>query len=159
MKKVDLLDIVPSVEVVKIDDEHEIELRGVSVPRMASIIGRFPALESIIRGSLGDDLIPRLILGCAASIGPIIAAATGHPDDEAYERAATDLVAHQQVKFLKAIFKISFPNGLGSFVDQLTEMMGGSVEGAVTTSIKMRSRRLPSISPPSSDEASPPTLQ
>jgi hypothetical protein len=157
--KVDLLDILPSVEVVKIDNEREIELRGVSVPVMASIIGRFPALESILREGFGDDLIPRLIIGCAASIGPIIAAATGHLADETYERAATDLVAHQQVKFLKAIFKISFPNGLGSFVDQLTELMGGSVEGAVTTEIKMRSRKLPSISPPLSDEAFPPTLQ
>ena len=71
----DLLDIAPStaVEVVKIDG-HRVTVRGVSVDAIASIIARFPELKSFINGGLGDSIVPRLIQGCGAAVGPIIAA-------------------------------------------------------------------------------------
>jgi len=158
----DLLDIAPSTasEVVKIDGQR-ITVRAVSFDGIASIIARFPELRSLINGGFGDDFIPRLILGCAASVGPIIAAGCGHLADEVYEQRALSLLPQQQVKFLKAILGLSFPNGLGSFVEELTGLMGsltGPGEGAAKP-IKMRSRNSPSVSPPSSDEASHPTMQ
>jgi hypothetical protein len=158
----DLLDIAPSTasEVVKIDGQR-ITVRAISFDGIASIIARFPELRSLINGGFGDDFIPRLILGCAASVGPIIAAGCGHLADEAYEQRALSLLPQQQVKFLKAIFGLSFPNGLGSFVEDLTGLMGsltGPGEGAAKP-IKMRSRNSHSVSPPLSDEASHPTMQ
>jgi hypothetical protein len=158
----DLLDIAPStaVAVVEIDGEP-ITVRSISANGIASILARFPALLSLIKEGWGDDLIPRLILGCAASVGPIIAAGCGHLADQVYEQHAANLSIHLQTKLLKAIFRVSFPNGLSSFAEELADLMsiimGGQGEGAKP--IKMRSRTSRSGSPPLSDEASHPTMQ
>lgn len=160
--KVDLLDIAPAtnVAVVKIDAEREMEVRGFPINEMASIIVRYPLLITIFKGGPGDEAIPQMIMDCAASVGPIIAAGTGHFADEAYEQHAASLPVSVQVKLLKAIMGLICPNGIGSFVVDLTTLlMIGSPEGAVEKPVKMRSRILPSASQPSSDEASPPTLQ
>jgi hypothetical protein len=56
------------------------------------------------------------------------------------------------LKLLKAILGLTFPNGFGSFVDQLTNFIGGT--GEETKVYKVRLKRSPSTSPISSDEAS-----
>lgn len=152
----DLLDIAPSTasEAVWIDG-HRISVRGISVDAIASIIARFPELKVLVNG---DDIVPRLIQGCAAAVGSIIAAGCGHLADEAYEQHAAKLLPEHQMKFLKAIFGLTFPNGIGSFVEELTGLIGGGAgEGAKP--IKLRSRKSPSPSSPSSGEASHQTLQ
>jgi len=154
----DLLDIAPAtaVDVVKIDG-HRIVLRGVSVNAIASIVARFPALKSIATGSSSDDFMGRMIAGCGAAIGPIIAAACGHLGEEQYEQRAAALLPEQQLKLLRAIFGLTFPNGIGSFVEELTGLISGPSEGAKV--VKVRLRKSPSISPPSSDAGSRPTMQ
>jgi hypothetical protein len=152
----DLLDIAPSTasEAVWIDG-HRISVRGVSVDAIASIIARFPELKALVNGG---DIVPRLIQGCGAAVGPIIAAGCGHLADAAYEQHAAKLLPEHQLKFLRAIFGLTFPNGIGSFIETLTGIIGGGAgEGAKT--IKLRSKKSPSPSSPSSDEASHPTLQ
>lgn len=154
----DLLDIAPSaaVEVVKIDG-HRVTVRGISVDAIASIVARFPGLKSLAVGDVGGDIVSRLIAGCGVAMGPIIAAGCGHLGDEEYERRAATLLPEQQIKFIKAIFGLTFPNGISSFVQELTSLMGGANEGAKI--VKVRLRRSPSISPPSSDVDSRPTMQ
>jgi hypothetical protein len=151
----DLLDIAPSTasEAVWVDGVR-VTVRGVSVDAIASIIARFPELRALVNG---DDIVPRLIQGCGAAVGPIIAAGCGHLADDAYEQHATKLLPQHQLKFLRAIFGLTFPNGIGSFVEELTGLIGGAGEGAKT--IKLRSKKSPSPSSPSSGEASHPTLQ
>lgn len=154
----DLLDIAPStaVEVVKIGD-HRIKVRGVSVDAIASIVARFPGLKSVAIGGFGDDIIMRLIEGCGAAAGPIIAAGCGHLGDPEYEQRAAKLLPEHQIKFLKAIFGLTFPNGIGSFVGELTSLISGPNEGAKV--VKVRLKKSPSPSQPLSDAASRPTLQ
>jgi hypothetical protein len=151
----DLLDIAPSTasEAVWIDG-HRVTVRGVSVDGIASIIARFPELKALVNGG---DIVPRLIEGCGAAVGSIIAAGCGHLGDETYEQHAAKLLPEQQIKFVKAIFGLTFPNGIGSFIEELTGLIGGAGEGAKT--IRMRSRKSPSPSSPSSDAASHPTMQ
>jgi hypothetical protein len=152
----DLLDIAPStaVEVVKINGMR-ITVRGLSLDAIASIVARFPELRSLLDGT-GGDFVLRLIRGCGAAVGPIIAAGCGHLADETYEQPAAKLLLEHQLKFLKAIFGLTFPNGIGSFVEELTSLVGAG-EGAKT--IKVRLRKSASPSPPSSDAASRPTIQ
>lgn len=155
----DLLDIAPStaIEVVKIEGLR-VNVRGVSVDGIASIVARFPEVRSLVSGGVGDSLIPRLIEGCGAAIGPIIAAGCGHLADEIYEQHAAKLLPEYQLKLLKAIFGLTFPNGIGSFVEALMGLIGGTGEGAKT--IKVRLRKSPSPSSPSADApGSVPTLQ
>jgi hypothetical protein len=153
----DLLDIAPSTacEVVKIDGKRII-VRGVSVDAIASFVARFPELKSLVNGE-GGDIVSRLIAGCGAAVGPIIAAGVGHLGDEQYEQRAATLLPEQQIKFIRAIFGLTFPNGISSFVQELTSLIGGANETAKV--VKVRLRRSPSISPPSSDEVSRPTMQ
>ena len=82
----DLLDIAPAtaVTVVTIGDLR-IKVRGVSVDAIASIVSRFPAIKSLADGS--GDMVSRLIAGCGAAVGPIIAAGCGHGGDD-HERSA-----------------------------------------------------------------------
>jgi len=154
----DLLDIAPStaVEVVKIG-EHRVKVHGISVDAIASIVARFPGLMSLASGDVGGDIVLRMIAGCGAAAGPIIAAGCGHLGDEEYERLGAKLLPEQQLKFLRAIFGLTFPNGIGSFVQELTSLIGGASEDAKV--YRVRLRRSPSISPPSSDAASHPTMQ
>jgi len=152
------LDIAPStaVEVVKIDGLR-VNVRGVSVDAIASIVARFPELKSLVGGASGDSLLPRLIQGCGAAVGPIIAAGCGHLADAAYEQHAAKLLPEHQMKFLKAIIGLTFPNGIASFVETLTGLIGGAGEEAKT--VKIRLRKSPSASSPSPDADSRPTLQ
>jgi hypothetical protein len=155
----DLLDIAPSTasEVVWIDGQR-ISVRGVSVDAIASIVARFPEVRSLVSGGVGASLVPRLIEGCAAAVGPIIAAGCGHLADATYEQRAAKLLPEHQLKFLTAIFRLTFPNGIGSFVEALTGLIGGTGEGAKP--IKVRSRKSPLPSLPSADApASHPTMQ
>jgi hypothetical protein len=158
----DLLDIAPSTTSATVDiDGVPVTVRAVSLDGIASLIARFPELRSLINGGFGDDFIPRLILSCGASVGPIIAAGCGHLADETCERFGASLLPGRQVKLLKSILGLSFPNGLGSFVEELTGLMGsltGPDEGAAKP-IKMRSRNSRSGSQPSSDADSRPTMQ
>jgi hypothetical protein len=152
----DLLDIAPSTAVAIVTiDELRIKVRGVSVDAIASIVSRFPAIKSLADGS--GDMVSRLIAGCGAAVGPIIAAGCGHGGEEAYEQHAAILLPEQQIKLLRAIFGLTFPNGIGSFVEELTALIGGAGEGAKT--IKIRLKKSPSPLPTSSDADSRPTMQ
>src|SRR5262245_20875866 len=158
----DLLDIAPAAasEAVWIDGVR-IAVRGVSLDAIASIVARFPKLKSLLDGG-GEDIVLGLIQGCGAAVGPIIAAGCGHLADEAYEQRAAQLLPEQQLKFLRAIFGLTFPNGIGSFVEALSGCLvhvGGTGEGAKPIKIRT-SKASPSPSSPSDGApASRPTLQ
>lgn len=154
----DLLDIVPAtaVDVVRINGERVV-VRGLNAPAVASIVARFPDVKKLLDGGT-DDLVLRLIELAGAAVGPIIAAGTGHLGDERYEQhAGTVLMLEQQVDLLTAIKGLTFPNGIGSFAEKLTRLIGGAGEGAKT--VKVRLKRSPSASQPLSDGDSRQTLQ
>jgi hypothetical protein len=153
----DLLDIAPStaVEVVKIDGQRII-VRGLHGDAIASIVARFPELAALL-GGMSGNIGARLIERFGGAIGPIIAAGCGHPGDEKYEQHASKLLVEHQLLLLKAIIGLTFPNGLASFLATVTSVLAGMDEGGKT--IKVRLRKSPSPSPPSSDAASRPPLQ
>lgn len=152
----DLLDIAPSTacEVVKVNGERFV-VRGLHGNAIASIAARFPKLALLLGD--GDNIVPRMIEQFGEAIGPIIAAGCGYLGDEKREAVASQLLIEDQLKFLKAILGLTFPNGLGSFVEELTKLMGGNDEGAKV--IKVRLKKSPSPSQPSSDADSHLNLQ
>ena len=152
----DLLDIAPSTasEAVWIDGQR-LSVRGLSVDAIAYLVAKFPDLRSLANGS--DDLLPRLTRFCGQAVGPIIAAGCGHLGEETYEQHAARLALMHQAKLLKAILGLTFPNGIGSFAEDLTSLIGATGEN--TKPIRMRLRKLPLPSPDSSGADSRPTLQ
>lgn len=154
----DLLDIAPStsVDVVKIDGKRII-VHGLHGNAIASIVGRFPELGFVLGGAIADTGVPRLIERFGSAIGPIIAAGCGHLSDEKYEQHAGTLLVEHQVKLVKAIIGLTFPNGLASFVQEIATLVAGADEGV--KAVKIRSRKSLSPSQPSSGAASRPTMQ
>jgi hypothetical protein len=153
----DLLDIAPSTacEVVKIDGKR-IVVRGLHGDAIASIVARFPELGALLAG--GDGIGPRLIERFGSSIGPIIAAGCGHLGDEKYEQHARTLLVEYQLKLIKAIIGLTFPEGLSSFIETVTALLPGADEGAKPV-IRVRLKKSPSPLQPSSDAVSRPTMQ
>jgi len=151
----DLLDIAPStaVEVVKIDGKRII-VHGLHGDAIASIVARFPELGTLLSGGGGGT---RLIERFGASLGPIIAAGCGHLGDEKYEQHARTLSAEDQLNLFTAIIRLTFPNGIVSFVERLTTLITSADEGEKP--IKVRLRKSPLPSQPSSDAASHPNMQ
>ena len=152
----DLLDIAPStsVEVVRIAGGERIKVRGLHGPDIASIAARVPDLVALLVVS-GDNFVPRLVAQFGTAIGPIIAAGCGHPGDERYEQRAGMLLVEDQFKLVMAIYRLTFPNGLAAFIEAIAGLMNGAEEKVV----RVRLRKSPSPSQPSSDAASRPTMQ
>jgi len=156
----DLLDIAPSTaaEAVHINGGMRLVVHGLNGNAIASIIARFPKLQALLGSGSGSGNIGwHLIEHFGGAIGPIIAAGCGHLGDEERERRASNLLMEDQLKLITAIIGLTFPNGFGSFIEQITRLMTKADEGAKT--YKVRLRKLPSTSPPSSDVDSRPTMQ
>ena len=153
----DLLDIAPStaIETVTISG-HRIEVRGLHGDAIASIASRFPNLIVLLVG--GDNVVPRLIGQFGNAIGPIIAAGCGHLNDERYEQHANTLSVEDQFKLVTAIYRLTFPNGLAAFMEAMAGLMSGAADEKPKV-VKIRLRTSPSVSPPSSDEASRQAMQ
>jgi hypothetical protein len=154
----DLLDIAPStaVEVVKIEGKRVI-VHGLHGNAIASIVARFPELGMLLGGA-SANLGPRLIERFGSAIGPIIAAGCGHLGDEKYEQHAGTLLVEYQLRLLKAIIGLTFPNGITSFIEVMMTLMIGVVEKKAKV-ITVRLRKSPSPSLPSSATDSRPTMQ
>lgn len=154
----DLLDIAPSTacEAVKFDGKR-IVVRGLNGPAIAAIAARFPDIIGLLFGG-GANLGPRSISQFGGAIGPIIAAGCGHLGDEKYEQHASTLSLETQMKLIVAIIGLTAPNELISFVNKLAARLTvGADEGAKV--VKVRLRKSPSQSQPSSETASHPNMQ
>jgi hypothetical protein len=154
----DLLDIAPSTaaEAIKINGDMRLVVHGLNGNAIASIVARFPKLATLLGGG-GENIGWHLIQHFGSAIGPIIAAGCGHLGDEEREERAANLLIEDQLKLVTAIFELTFPNGFGSFIDQLMALMNRADEG--TKPYKVRLRKSLSPSQPSSDPDSPPTMQ
>jgi len=151
----DLLDIAPStaVESVHVNGRH-IYVRGLHGDAIASIISRFPKLTTVLDGG---EIGPKLIAQFGSAIGPIIAAGCGHLNEEKYEQHAAKLMVEDQLKLVKAIIGLTFPNGMDSFVKTMTAFLVGTDEREKP--VRMRLKKSPSQLQPSSAADSPPTMQ
>ena len=151
----DLLDIAPAtaVEVVKLDGQRYV-VRGLNGNAVASIAARCPEIGSLMVGGIAGADIAKLIARLGSAFPPIIAAGFGHLEDEKYEQHAGTLLFDHQLKLVTAIIGLTFPNGFTVIAEVLTALAGKEEKP-----VKMRLRKSPSTSPPSSDTASRQTMQ
>jgi len=151
----DLMDIAPSTarEVVKADGIRFV-VRGLSTPEMAAILARFPDLVGLVAG--GNFNVAKLFASISKAIGPIIAAGFGQLGKEESEQRASELSAEIQMDLVLAIWGLTFPKGLDSFVSKLTALLTGMVPGVGggAKPIKLRLKASRSPSPNSSDSVS-----
>ena len=157
----DLLDIAPAsaIEIVRVAGGERIKVHGLHANAIAAIVARFPDLVLLLGGLAtgGGNTIPKLFGQFGGAVGPIIAAGCGHLGDEKYEQAAGALLVEDQLKLIKAIWTLTLPNGIGPLMETVTALMTGPADSAKT--VRVRLKKSPSESPPSSATDSPQTMQ
>lgn len=152
----DLLDIADStaVESVRINGGGRLVVRGLNANAVASIAARYPkVIAMFVGGFSGADLLQsQVMLQFGAAVAPVIAAGCGNLADEEAERRANNLLLEDQAKLFWAIWGLTFPNGLNAFLQVLASFTPSTEEGAKI--YRVRPKRSPSSSQPSSEEAS-----
>lgn len=141
---VGLIDIGPLSEKVPVGGA-EVEVFGVSAEGVFSLLARFPELRAFFekRGTSPDRL-----LACGGEIvAAVLAAGTGAPNSPEAEAIARRLPIAVQAALLEPIWRLTFPNGVGAAMDQITRLMaplgagGGPSIAAPATRSRKGSRR------------------
>lgn len=155
----DLLAIVPSSETVTVGNTA-IAVPGVSVAGIADLMRRFPKIRDLFSGSEVAISVETLLEIGPDIVAAIIAAGCGSPGNAEQEAVAANLPVMTQTRFLTAILKVTFPDGLGKAGALLTELAsaaGLSLEDSPTPSnpSSQPATRTPSRTPPGKSQSSP----
>lgn len=112
---VGLLDIAPQSEKVA-----GVDVTGVSIKGIISLIGRFPELKAMLSGQRVDaETMQKLAPDAVAAI---IAAGCGSPGDPKAEDIAATMGLERQLDFIEAIIRMTMPGGFGPFVARLEKL-------------------------------------
>lgn len=145
-----LLDIGPLTENVPIRGKT-IEVSGLSALAMFELLRDIPELRRLMaQKAIDANQAASLITQLPAAVGGIIAAATGHLGDKDHIAAAMKLSADEQLSFIEAISRLTFPRGIKSFLDGLFAL---APQGATGWDQATRSRE-PSSSASAQDTTS-----
>ena len=152
----DLLDIAPATaaENVTLSDGAEVTVHRLHFDQIAALAARFPKLIALV--ALGENALPQLISGGGAILAPIIAAGCGHLGDEKAERIAATLLPDDQMKLFATIYRLTYPNGIGAFLEAMASLATGPAKAGGP---KVRLKKSPSELPSSSDGESHPIMQ
>lgn len=162
--------------------QRTVELRGQSVPifpisikSLIMLIDRFPVLREMLAQRKISVTAEELMKLTPEVLGAIIAVGIGHPGDAKQEEAAQALGMGEQGEIIAKIAEITFPRGLGPFVEVADRLgigvFGGTGKEQVTTSpnpsksasptgtVNGSGTTVPDNSPPSSNSQTEPTSQ
>jgi hypothetical protein len=119
----DLMSIAaPAAEIAIGAGGQTISVRGISLRAIASLLSRFPDLLQVFNGRDIDGA--RLIAVAPAAAAAIMAAGAGHPNDPKAEAFCDSLALHYQAEMLMKIIELTFPTGVGPFVEALERLNG-----------------------------------
>lgn len=126
-----LLDLGPLTEEVEIRGV-KLTVRGLTASNLFKLFAEFPDMQQMLAqmgtaGAVMMNLAPDLF-------AKVIAIATGSPGDAAIEARAKELAAADQMAILSTVQRLSFPQGFGPFVEQLTKLAGTDMTGTTTSS-------------------------
>jgi hypothetical protein len=115
---VSLLDIAEAQKTVAIRGQ-DIPVYGISAEGIAHLLGAFPELRKMFAGK-ATEITPEQMMNLAPrAVASAIAAGTGLIGDPKAEAMAAKLSIGEQLELLAAIFDLTFPQGLGPFLDRL----------------------------------------
>ena len=116
---VSLLDIADQKKTVKVRGA-DIAVVGLSAKDIASLLSSFPELREMLAGRVGEGLAADAMQKFApAAIAAVIAAGTGVGGDPKSIEAAGRLAVGEQIELLAVILEMTFPSGIGPFVERL----------------------------------------
>jgi len=126
-----LLDLGPLTEEIEIRGV-KLTISGLTAADMFKLFSEYPDLQQRLAqlgspGAVMMNLAPDLF-------AKMIAMAVGSPGDQEMEARARKLGAADQINILSAVQRLSFPQGFGPFVEQMTKLAGTPPEASSTTS-------------------------
>lgn len=129
MAGLSLLDIRRKTVKVKIDDDQEVEVVGLSFETISRLLERFPVLFDALSGKLAfGDLAKK----APEAIAAVIAAGVDKLGDNDHEKAALALGLGIQFELCQGIGTATFPKGVRPLLDTLTGTFGANVAPQVT---------------------------
>ena len=93
---------------------------GISVKDMADLFNRYPDLDKLLSGS--NITLKSVLSTGPATVAAIIAAGCSELGNDEAEKAALSLTIDEQSQFIEAIVKLTFPTGVGPFVERLNQI-------------------------------------
>lgn len=155
--------MVGLLDIVGADAPDHVMVRGQKLPVtgvpavvVARILRDVPGLQEAISERSFDKLNYGEIAAIVPElVAPFIAAGLGHYGDEAYEVAADKLSISEQVAIITKIVEVSFPDGIGPFVDSLAGLVERVTDEAGGVKVKARSTNSRQASPSSAAKATP----
>lgn len=120
---VGLTDLVSRAEPVTIRGQV-IEVKGVSVALITDLLANSDELKRLFaQKDIAANMIQNLLTFAPIAVAQVIAAATGKAGDlQTINFALQELTAGESTLLLEAVVKLTFPQGLKSFVDGLTTL-------------------------------------
>ena len=121
-----LLDIGPLTEEVEIRGT-KITVQGLTAGHIFQLFSEFPDMRKMFETN--TDASPQSVMLQLAPdlIARIIGIATGSPGDAEVEAKAKTMGAADQLAILSAIQRLSFKDGIGPFIDQVSSLMGAAM--------------------------------
>lgn len=126
---VSLIDILPQTRTVRIA-AGDLVLHGLGLRQIADLFLAFPSLRNVFTEGAPDIELAELIVQAPDAIGAIIAAAADQPEAEQAITERGLLTPEEVLDCVTAISELTFPRGIGPFVQRLAALVGGLVAGA-----------------------------
>lgn len=142
-----LLDIAPRSEMVEINEEQSLRVRGLSAEDIKTLLVRFPALGGVI---IGNGINAKALMESGADVvGALCAAATGEMGNEKAEELAASLSIESQLDILEALGRCTFSKGFGPFADRVAVIGAAlSVRGGKAPDTNLQKPSSPLEEPP-----------
>lgn len=154
---VDLLDIVgaaaPDFIMVR---GQKLPVTGVPAVVVARILRDFPELQvALTEKSLEKVDVGGLAAKAPEEVSKFIAAGLGHYGEPDYEAAANKLSISEQLLIIAKIVEVTFPGGIGPFVESLANLVEKATAEAGALKVKAPSTNSRPASPSSAAKAMP----
>jgi len=117
----------PATETVTIETMSgpaEFELNGIMHETLADLAGRYPAFAKIIEGGAGS------LTDAAEALPALIAAALGHPGEQAYEDKARTLPAGVTLTMAATVMRLTFQTSVAGPLSPTPAATPRLVDGA-----------------------------
>lgn len=116
-----LKDIGPLTKTIKVRGQ-DFEVSGLSVDDVFDLILDYPDLEKLLQSKVKDFNALAVVRAAPQAVGMMIATAIGKKGDKEEIELGNKCGFGNQVKFMAAIFELTFSDGVGPFVDELNAL-------------------------------------
>lgn len=122
-----LEDLVNTSNTVKLT-KGETEVFGIGVGDIASILVRFPALQAVANGE-NADIMTILSVVAPEAVPIILSIGLGRPGKKG-EALVKNLPPVDQVRVLRKVIELTFPDGIASFVQEIEAMVPADLKNS-----------------------------